>query len=157
MTYWQDPREVPKKYIIREGEVKPFQKIDKGWGANLIFPETGFGNREICLQLNFIPPGEENMMHVHNNEMIAYFIEGKGCAWVGDQEFEMKKGDAIFIPPHTQHKFKAIGDKPLRWVCVNSRLGSIFPGTEEKTELAADERHLNLTIPKAQILERNEK
>ena len=73
MTYWVNEKDVPKKYIIREGEAKPFQKKDKGWGANLIFPETGFGNREICLQLNFIPPGEENP---HNEKSDQTPMEG---------------------------------------------------------------------------------
>ncbi len=147
---------------MKAGEGKKKQKdevIVGGTSANykrmqpstlLIFPETGFGNREVSLQMSEHPPGAESLMHVHNNEWISYVIEGKGIFWVDDQQFEFEEGDAIFVPPNVPHKWKNTGDKTLRKVVFNSRLGSIFPGTQEGED---KEKPLNISIPKAKMLE----
>ncbi len=166
MTYWLDENEIPKKYHLKAGEGRKKQKdeaIADGTsekyasaphGTNLIFPETGFGNREICMQLNEAPAGTKSLLHVHNNEWISYIIEGEGIFWVGDQQFEFEEGDAIFVPPNVPHKWKNTGNKTLKMVVFNSCLKSFFPGTQEGSN---KEGALNIPMPRAQMLEKDKK
>ncbi len=148
MTFWRSKSEIPKKYHIKADEAPEKFEINTKT-RQLIFPESGFGNREISLQKSELAPGAENVKHVHNNEWLGYILDGEGMAWVGDQQFEIKEGDAIFVPPNVPHKWKNTGNKPLIFLTCNSSLGSIFPGTQK-----------GLDDPKkfrAQMLEENEK
>ncbi len=54
----------------------------------------------------------------HPYEHQVYILEGRGLARVGDQEMEVKPGDAVFVPSNTVHQFLTAGTNPLTFLCI---------------------------------------
>ncbi len=57
--------------------------------------------------------------HAHHTEQVVV-LEGKGRMQMGDQEFIVKKGDYIIIPPGTHHAVQVIGRKPMKVLSIQS-------------------------------------
>jgi quercetin dioxygenase-like cupin family protein len=51
-------------------------------------------------------------LHIHpNQDEWFYIIEGEYLFQVGEEKYEMKKGDTIFLPRNIQHAFVQLTDK----------------------------------------------
>src|ERR1041384_7071065 len=64
-------------------------------------------------------PGQEVTPHAHQTiEEIYYIVEGRGLMTVGDEQKEVRAGDAVFIPPYHRHTLKNTGTEPIRLILV---------------------------------------
>ena len=78
-------------------------------------PETG-GMRSGRVRLR---PGES--MHRHNtndNEEMLVFLAGHALVTLGSEPVEMDAGQALYIPPHTEHGVENHGTADVRYVFV---------------------------------------
>ena len=57
--------------------------------------------------------------HLQHSEHIVV-LEGLGQMTLGDKNFEIKKGDVVFIPQNTAHAVKSTGKQPLKVLSVQS-------------------------------------
>ena len=59
-----------------------------------------------------IKPGTTNEMHEHGDQEQVYFVlQGGGVIQVGDEEEQVKAGDAVFLPAQIPHGFVNNTDK----------------------------------------------
>ena len=60
--------------------------------------------------------------HTHEHaEEIMYIVSGKGYGGVEDQEFEMVKGDTIWVPRGAAHWFENPNDEPCEMLFIYTR------------------------------------
>lgn len=91
------------------------------------------GNARQSLAEAIVSPGKESLLHTHRtSEEIYHITEGSGRMTLGDQEFDIKAGDTICIPPETPHRVKNDGSRPLRILCSCSP-----PYSHKDTDLIA--------------------
>ncbi len=92
--------------------------------ATMIAPELGFNVHNFVAFLFEVPPGgQEGAYHMHG-EAIKYYLEGKGREIVGDREYDVEAGDAVFIPANTWHGTQNPGPGIMRVLAVaHSGLG----------------------------------
>jgi quercetin dioxygenase-like cupin family protein len=67
-------------------------------------------------------PGEAPPLHQHDDtEQIFYILEGKGRLDIGEdrQNFSVKPGDVVRIPPSTLHSIQCQGDSTLTYLAVD--------------------------------------
>ncbi|MFH1581681.1 MAG: cupin domain-containing protein [Pseudomonadota bacterium] len=65
-------------------------------------------------------PGEGNRLHHHPNwNEWWYIVDGKWKWEVEGKEYEVKKGDMVFIQKNKWHKITAIGDRPAIRLAVS--------------------------------------
>ena len=64
-------------------------------------------------------PGESSAHHTHPWEHQAFIVEGSGVLWCDGSEYPIRKGDAVLVPPDTEHHFTNTGDVTLSRVTVN--------------------------------------
>jgi mannose-6-phosphate isomerase-like protein (cupin superfamily) len=57
--------------------------------------------------------------HLQHTEHVVV-LEGAGQMRLGDKNFEIKKGDVIFIPKNTVHAVRSTGQQPLKVLSVQS-------------------------------------
>jgi mannose-6-phosphate isomerase-like protein (cupin superfamily) len=57
--------------------------------------------------------------HLQHSEHVV-ILEGMGLMRLGEKEFEIKKGDVIFIPKNTAHAVKSTGKQPLKVLSVQA-------------------------------------
>jgi len=60
-----------------------------------------------------IKQGVKAHKHMAHAEHVAV-LAGSGSMKVGDKQFEIKKGDVIYIPKNTVHSVKTTGKVPLK-------------------------------------------
>ena len=60
--------------------------------------------------------------HVHDGsgalEEMYYFLEGTGVMTVDDEEITVTTGDAMMVPPGTNHGLRNTGNQPLKLVII---------------------------------------
>lgn len=60
-------------------------------------------------------------LHLHEDaEQIYYVISGSGTAQLGDQQYLIRGGDTLFVPPKVEHSVENTGDEDLVFVVVTS-------------------------------------
>jgi mannose-6-phosphate isomerase-like protein (cupin superfamily) len=65
-----------------------------------------------------VPVGGSTAPHYHpQTEEIYFILEGQGRMQLDDQTSEVRRGDAIAIPPGARHQITNTGDVPLRLLC----------------------------------------
>ncbi|MGD0750398.1 MAG: cupin domain-containing protein [Anaerolineales bacterium] len=70
-----------------------------------------------------LEPGEAVNLHIHNDlEQIFYMIQGTGVLRIGEdgsQQFPVKPGDVMRIPPHTLHSVLCDGKEPIVYLSID--------------------------------------
>ena len=60
-------------------------------------------------------PGYQGVRHIHHNEEESMFlIEGRLMVGLGDETFEVSRGDMVNLPKGRAHGFRAVGDSPAQ-------------------------------------------
>jgi quercetin dioxygenase-like cupin family protein len=83
------------------------KKIDMGEGV--IRQDFAKGENMNVLHWN-MADGSVVKMHSHPQEQFGLVIKGGFKMTVGDEETELKAGDAYIIPPNVPHEFIAVGE-----------------------------------------------
>jgi mannose-6-phosphate isomerase-like protein (cupin superfamily) len=84
----------------------------------LISPKTCEG-AQYEFHITEIRPGGTAEDDIHPNEDHAFFcLSGRAKAKVGDDEFLMEPGCALWVPKNTVHNFKVLGGETFRIAVV---------------------------------------
>ena len=100
--------------------IEPFTTKDGSLVRELMHPRV-HGNSQQSLAEAIIPVGAETLMHRHHaSEEIYHVTEGVGQMTLGEERFEIRKGDTVCILPGMIHSVKNTGTIPLRILCCCS-------------------------------------
>lgn len=79
------------------------------------------GNAQQSLAEASIPVGARTLLHRHErSEELYHVTHGEGLMTLADQEFAIRAGDTVAIPPGTPHRVANTGREPLRILCCCS-------------------------------------
>jgi quercetin dioxygenase-like cupin family protein len=92
--------------------------VEAGIGTTkqvLIPPEEGphFAMRRFVIQ-----PGGRMPNHTNQVEHEQYVLNGHAKIGIGDETFEVQKGDVVFIPAEVPHWYKNISEEPFEFLCL---------------------------------------
>ena len=65
-----------------------------------------------------INPGKTSKPHTMKTSEIYYILEGKGIFHLEAEKQEVKKNDAIFVPPNSRQFLENIGEVDLIALCI---------------------------------------
>lgn len=65
-----------------------------------------------------IAPGGEMPMHTNTVEHEQIVLGGRAKVIIGEETYEAKKNDVVFIPAGIPHCYKTIGNEPFEFLCV---------------------------------------
>jgi quercetin dioxygenase-like cupin family protein len=57
-------------------------------------------------------------LHTNTLEHEQYVLRGHAKIGIGDQTYEVKAGDVVFIPEGIPHFYTNIGDEPFEFLCI---------------------------------------
>ena len=79
------------------------------------------------VSINNLPAGVSiPFVHDHtNNEELYIVLSGKGSFFVDGEEFLISEGDCLRVDPKGERCLKAADDSALRYLCIQSRAGSL--------------------------------
>jgi quercetin dioxygenase-like cupin family protein len=93
--------------IIKLKEVEPKKAYD-----NILVQKLNDDDRQSTFVI-WIKEGVRLHKHEYHTENI-YVISGKGEMRIGEETFEVKKGDYFRIPQNTPHGLKVTSSKPMK-------------------------------------------
>lgn len=103
----------------------PFRRFMRLLIDGETFPGTPF-----TIALSRYPSGAGCPLHSHRDSTEVYFVlEGELMTTVGGEEYQVKKGELIYIPPSAEHRVENRGTETCRFMAINS------PLSEDVTEL----------------------
>ena len=65
-----------------------------------------------------VDPGGVIPRHEHPWEHEIYVLKGRLKVIIGDQEYIVTEGYAIYIPPNVPHEYMNIGDETAMFICT---------------------------------------
>lgn len=101
-------------------EIKPYVTKDRSTIRELMHPDHhSVVNQSLAEAI--VAPKSTTRRHYHlESEEIYHIISGCGKMGLGDEEFEVVKGDTILIPPGVAHHLVNDGVEELRVLCCCS-------------------------------------
>jgi HTH-type transcriptional repressor of puuD len=99
--------------LITPSDVEPF---DRGNGVATI-PYVGKWNcqdNKITTGQTSFQPGTGLLLHSHNCEESVLILEGEAVAQINDDTFDLKVGQATWVPAGVPHRFYNRGDGLMR-------------------------------------------
>lgn len=101
-------REDRDAFITADGsEIRELAGIPSGNAANQSLAEAT------------VPPGSDTIEHYHRTtEEIYLFTRGSGRMRLGDEDFGVREGDCVVIPPGVRHKLWADSELVLLCCCA---------------------------------------
>ena len=71
-------------------------------------------------------PGESSKHHSHDWEHQVYITRGEGIVWVDGNEYPIKEGDFVLVPPNSLHHFKNTSNTILSRITFNPKASEPF-------------------------------
>jgi mannose-6-phosphate isomerase-like protein (cupin superfamily) len=94
----------------------PQHEVTRGWP--LVNPKTCPG-AQLEFHITEIQPEGGALDDVHENEdHVFYVLSGRAMAKVGDDDFLVEPGDALYVPKGTVHNFRVQGGEVFRIAVV---------------------------------------
>src|SRR4051794_10483340 len=104
--------------VIRIEQREPFITADGSEIRELAGVPSGNARNQSLAQAT-VPPGGDTIEHYHRTtEEIYLFTHGTGRMRLGDDEFAVRAGDCVVIPPGVRHKLWADDELVLLCCCA---------------------------------------
>lgn len=65
-----------------------------------------------------IGPGGDMPLHTNLVEHEQLVLNGRANVRIGNEEYEVKENDVVFIPAGIEHSYKTIGDEAFEFLCM---------------------------------------
>ncbi len=94
--------------VVKDVDSIPFQSVpqaEKTYIKWVFSPKDGVPN--FSMRIFRVEAGGHIPEHSHPWEHEILVLKGRGKIRIGDQEFEVKEGNAIYIPPDLPHEYFA--------------------------------------------------
>ncbi len=101
------------------------EKINAGKG---VYRQVLISNTEgphFAMRRFIIKPGGYMPNHTNTVEHEQLVLNGRAEIAIGDDTFQVKKNDVVFIPANVPHWYKTTGDEPFEFLCVVPNLPDI--------------------------------
>lgn len=77
------------------------------------------GSKNIRMRKFTMKPGAWMVLHEHENiEHLQYFLKGHVKLTMGDEVYDVKKDDIVFIPVGAAHKYENKWDEDAQFLCI---------------------------------------
>ncbi|HIE52919.1 MAG TPA: cupin domain-containing protein [Armatimonadetes bacterium] len=87
---------------------------ERGGTVRLLVTPKTVGSQNLILTHLTLQPGEEFVRHTHEVSEEAYYIlAGGGEMNLEGRVFPVQPGEAVYIPPGTEHSLANHGEEPL--------------------------------------------
>jgi quercetin dioxygenase-like cupin family protein len=110
---------------VKHTENVPVEVVEAGESTSrqiLIGPEEA---PNFAMRRFVIGSGGSMPAHTNTVEHEQYVLGGNASIGIGDEIFDVKKGDAVFIPAGIPHWYKAAGEEPFEFICIVPNLPDV--------------------------------
>ena len=87
----------------------------------LVGPEHGW--TESAMRVFTVGAEGHTPRHAHGWEHVNYVVRGSGSLEADGERHELAAGSVAFVPPHTEHQFRADRGEEIEFICIVPRRG----------------------------------
>lgn len=101
----------------RYADIPPYPTKDGSEIRELMHPARQSCRNQSLAEAR-VPAGEQTRLHRHRTtEELYHITAGRGLMTLGDEQFPVRVGDTVCIPPGTAHCIANTGDDTLTLLC----------------------------------------
>jgi mannose-6-phosphate isomerase-like protein (cupin superfamily) len=132
VKYFQSPDHPRRSASLSSNETMPEAHQAQLSSVLLVGPDAiyarhdlgNFSSERLAIAIDTYDVGGHTDTHAHSEmEQAYYVISGRALIRIGDEELEVGPGGSGYIPLHTKHGFRNVGDTPLTVAVISSVLG----------------------------------
>ena len=106
--------------LTHYADIKVYTTKDGSLIRELIHPDVHHNQAQSLAEAT-VPPGCKTQLHRHGKTEELYHLTcGQGLMTLGDEQFTVKVGDSVCIPPGTAHCIQNTSSEPLVFLCCCS-------------------------------------
>lgn len=91
---------------------------DASFLRELLHPDRSALNIRYSLAHAVVRPGRRTAPHRLRSSEVYYILEGRGLMRIDGEEAEVRKSDAVYIPPGSLQHIENIGPDDLTFLCI---------------------------------------
>ncbi len=114
--------------IVKLIDREPFKANDLTVLREILHPNNNNIDLPYSLAYAFLEKDETSLLHSLIGSEVYFIIKGIGQIILGGDQYDIEKGDCIYVAPNTPQKVKNIGDSRLEFICI------VSPPWSEKEE-----------------------
>jgi len=101
----------------------PLKKVNNAEAYYRILAETSGELLDHYIRMFVLPPGGYIPLHKHRKAYhLQLVLEGVMRVVIGGEEYEVRSGDAIYVPPGTEHSYTNIGEGKVVFICLTPKI-----------------------------------
>jgi quercetin dioxygenase-like cupin family protein len=115
--------------IVTSADSLPRQTVAAGTGTTMQVLIGTDCSPHFAMRRFTMEPGGGMPLHTNQVEHEQYVLRGSARIGIGDETFQVKAGDVVYIPAGAPHYYEAApGDEPFEFLCL-------VPNAPDKIEL----------------------
>jgi quercetin dioxygenase-like cupin family protein len=92
-------------------------EVPAGSGTSMQVLISGEEAPNFALRRFIMEPGGGMPLHTNSVEHEQYVLRGRARVTIGDEEFEVRAGNTVFIPAGVPHSYRSVGEEPFEFLC----------------------------------------
>ncbi|MBI2918975.1 MAG: cupin domain-containing protein [Chloroflexi bacterium] len=92
--------------------------------CRVVSPDVGFNIHNFRIFITQGAPHTSRGRYHTHGEAVKYYLSGRAIEYVGENEYQVKAGDFVFIPANTWHGTQNPYDEPVKVMAIQQ-----MPGT----------------------------
>lgn len=96
----------------------PAQPVKAGDMTTIQVLISGQEGPHFAMRRFVMQPGGGMPNHTNTLEHEQYVLRGHARIGIGEEEFEVNRGDVVFIPEGVQHWYRNIGEDDFEFLCI---------------------------------------
>ena len=94
------------------------KEVSAGIGTTIQVLISSQEGPNFALRKFSMKPGGGMPRHTNTVEHEQYVLGGRARIGIGEQTYEVQKGDVVFIPEGVPHYYENIGDEAFEFLCI---------------------------------------
>ena len=113
---------------VKHAKDVPVQVVKAGDRTSMQVLISAQEGAHFAMRRFIMEPGGGMPNHTNTLEHEQYVLQGHARIGIGEEEFEVKAGDVVFIPEGVQHWYHNIGVENFEFLCI-------IPNKEDRVTL----------------------
>lgn len=117
LLFGEEPR-MSKYFLTRRGQGLAVER-NRSYSYQSL--GSGFRGRDVdpfLVTVEPLPEGETRNKNSHEGQEFDMVLDGELEIVIGDKTMTLNPGDSIYFDASQQHCMRAVGDKPVKFLCV---------------------------------------
>ncbi len=111
------------KYLAKFGDGKAFPSE---YGIYVEQTDGVLDTNNFLVGSSFCVPGKAHGTHAHpDHDEVILFLNGIGKQIIGDEEYEVRDNDMVYIPAAVPHSIENLSNQPIKMVIIKVNKGKV--------------------------------